>query len=60
MKELKLKIEKEIREIEELTNFYLEKHDEDPLNKRLEERLIELRYQRQAYIHVLLMIEGEE
>lgn len=60
MKELKLKIEKEIREIEELTNFYLEKHDEDPLNKRLEERLIELRYQRQAYIKVLLMMEGEE
>ena len=59
MKELKLKIEKEIREIEELTNFYLEKHDEDPLNKRIEERLIELRYQRQAYIHVLLMMEGE-
>ena len=60
MKELKMKIEKEIREIEELTNFYLEKHDEDPLNKRIEERLIELRYQRQAYIHVLLMMEGEE
>jgi len=60
MKELKLKIEKEIREIEELTDFYLEKHDEDPLNKRLEERLIELRYQKQAYLKVLQMIEGEE
>ena len=60
MKELKLKIEKEIREIEELTDFYLERHDEDPLNKRLEERLIELRYQRQAYLKVLKMIEGEE
>ena len=31
MKELKLKIEKEIREIEELTDFYLARHDEDPL-----------------------------
>ena len=60
MKELKLKIEKEIREIEELTDFYLARHDEDPLNRRLEERLIELRYQKQAYLKVLEMIEGEE
>lgn len=60
MKELKLKIEKEIRELEELTDFYLEKHDEDPFNKRVEDRLIQLRYQKQAYLKVLEMIEGEE
>lgn len=60
MKELRLKIEKEIKDIEELTEFYLLRHDEDPLNKRIEERLIELRYQRQAYLKVLEMIEGEE
>ena len=60
MKELKLKIEKEIKELEELTDFYLVRHDEDPLNKRIEDRLIELRYQRQAYLKVLQMIEGEE
>lgn len=60
MEELKLKIEKEIREIDELTDYYLERLDENPLNKRLEERLIHLRYQRQAYLKVLEMIEGEE
>ena len=59
MKELKLKIEREIKEIEELTDFYLKRHDEDPLNRRIEERLIELRYQRQAYLKVLEMMEGE-
>ena len=60
MKELKLKIEKEIKELEELTDFYLERHDEDPFNKRVEERLIQLRYQKQAYLKVLEMMEGEE
>lgn len=60
MKELKLKIENEIRYLEELIDFYLERLDDDPLNKGLEDRLTQLRYQRQAYLKVLQMIEGEE
>lgn len=58
MKELKIKIECELRTLNELYDFYLEKLEEEPYNSYYESRLNEMRVQIRTYEKVLEMMEN--
>lgn len=58
MKELKIKIECELRTLNELYDFYLEKLEEEPYNSYYESRLNEMRVQIRTYEKVLDMINN--
>ena len=53
MKELKIKIKCELRTLNELYDFYLEKLEEEPYNSYYESRLNEMRVQIRTYEKVL-------
>lgn len=57
MRELKIKIEYELRTLNELYDFYLEKLEEEPYNSYYESRLNEMRVQIRTYEKVLEMME---
>lgn len=62
MEDLKIYIEDKIEEIEELYDFYLQKLDQtysDSEQKQFENRLRELRIQKNTYKDVLEQMEGE-
>lgn len=58
MKELKIKIECELRTLNELYDFYLEKLEEEPYNSYYESRLNEMRVQIRTYEKVLDMMNN--
>ena len=55
--ELKIKIECELRTLNELYDFYLEKLEEEPYNSYYESRLNEMRIQIRTYEKVLEMVK---
>ena len=58
MKELRAKIEYELRTLNELYDFYLEKLEEEPYNSYYESRLNEMRIQIRTYEKVLEMVNN--
>lgn len=57
MKELIIKINCELRTLNELYDFYLEKLEEEPYNSYYESRLNEMRIQINTYKKVLEMVK---
>lgn len=57
MKELIIKIDCELRSLNELYDFYLEKLEEEPYNSYYESRLNEMRVQINTYKKVLEMVK---
>lgn len=57
MKELIMKINCEIRTLNELYDFYLEKLEEEPYNSYYESRINEIRVQLRTYEKVLEMVK---
>ena len=56
MKELRNKIEMEIRERNEMYNYYLDKMDLGDTNKYYEHRVLELKREIMTFEHILTMI----
>ena len=56
MKELKERIKYELKELNELYDFYLRKTEEEPFNRFNEKRLGELRIEIRTYEKVLEMV----
>lgn len=58
MNELKMKLEKQLKNVEQLYDYYLEKYDENQDGKYFERRINELRVEKRTIENVIDMIEN--